>query len=264
MLPKSIYNQYSSLLVGADKFAHAYTFEVTPDYRIVDARVDKALIRVSDNYSYAKIDDLILHSNILFADDLRELYDYSIYLLKNNVSRQRYMYSKEVLDPSRKLIDRFGNNPSNRIISELKVLVNSHLALKAYDMDIPFIYRNNLKNQKIENPEFIKMFSDQEFAQIKCALEAAYGTSYYSDNNEGHYGLNVKAYAHLSTPLRNYSSLFNQRMIANYMLDEDIYNADSELLKHTCEELSSYLNRRVVLNKMYREEVTNKRKILTK
>lgn len=264
MLPINIYNQYSSLLVGADKLVHAYTFEVTPDYKIVEAKVSKAIIRVSDNYSYGKIDDLIFHSNMPFADDLRDLYDYSQYLLKHNVTRQRYMYSKEVLDPSRKLIDRFGNNPSNRIISELKVLVNSHFALEAYKMDIPFMYRNNLKIQKFENPNFMKLFTDPEFSQIKCALESAYGTSYYSDINEGHSGLNVKAYAHLSTPLRKYSSLFDQRMISNYMIYDDIYNVDSELLKQTCGELAKYLNNRIILNKMYREEVSNKRKILTK
>ena len=263
MLPNIIYNNHSSLIVGAEKLVHAYTFEITPEYEIVNVRVERALINVKDNYSYGKIDDLILHNNMPFAEGLRELYSYSMDLLTKNVRRQRYLYSKEVLDPSRKDIDRFGDNPSNRIISELKVLVNSYLALNAYNMNIPFIYRNNLQNKKIDNPDFVKLFNDPEFQHIRYVLHSSFGSSYYSATSEGHYGLDLKTYAHVSTPLRNYSSLFNQRMVANYMIDEDKANVDGETLQILCDDLAKYLNKRIILNKMYAMERSNKKKILT-
>nr|MBP3259039.1 RNB domain-containing ribonuclease [Bacilli bacterium] len=265
MLPKAISSDFGSLRVGADKLVQAFTFEVDPEYTIVDARVDRALIRVNDNYTYGKIDELILNGgNLPFANDLRNLYDYSKYLLGKNVRRQIYMHSKEALDPTRKANDRFGNNPSNRIISELKVLTNSHWALKACEFDIPFIFRNNLKNQKTGNPNFTSIITDPEFVSIKCALAASYGTSYYSALNEGHFGLDVDAYAHIAIPLRNYCAEFNQRMIGNYFLDQDIYNVDADVLRETASSLADYLNERILLNKMYIDECYNKKKMLTK
>ena len=81
MLPKFISNEYSSLRVGADKLVQAFTFEVDPEYKIVNAEVNRAIIRVNDNFSYGKIDELILNGGDLpFANDLRNLYDYSQYL----------------------------------------------------------------------------------------------------------------------------------------------------------------------------------------
>ena len=264
MLPDNIYNEYSSLRAGKDKLVHAYSFEINPEFVIVDTKINKAIIRVRDNYTYDKIDDLILNSELPFADELRKLYDYSKYLLKNNVRRQRYIENKEAIDPSRKLIDRYGNDPSNRIISELKVLVNSYLAMNAFAMDLPFIYRNNLHVDNKIDSHIDTLLGDSEFDKIRSILYSSFGTSYYSDINEGHYGLDLSVYAHVTTPLRNYSSLFNQRMVSNYMLDENFLHADSELLKILSKDLAGHLNKRIVLNKMYTQEIVNKRKTLTK
>lgn len=263
MLPTSIHNDYCSLVTGRDKVAHAYSFEINEDFTIVGVDIKKALIRVKDNYTYDKIDHMILHSDIMFADELRKLYEYSLYLIRNNVRRQRYIENKEIIDPTRKGIDRFGNNPSNRIISELKVLVNSYLAMNALNMNIPFIYRNNLYNNNSISDEMQKKLSDKEFSHIKSVLYSAFSSSYYSDINEGHYGLDLDAYAHVTTPLRNYSSLFNQRMVSSYMLDESI-PSDIETLKILSHDIAGSLNKRIVLNKIYCNEVTNKRKALTK
>ena len=95
-------------------------------------------------------------------------------------------------------------------------------------------------------------------------MAALYGTSYYSAENKGHYGLNVESYAHIAIPIRNYCASFNQRMIGNYFLDQDIYNVDADVLKEVAASLANYLNDRIILNKMYKEEYTNKKKMLTK
>ena len=81
-------------------------------------------------------------------------------------------------------------------------------------------------------------------------------------NQYYNYGLDLKAYAHATTPLRNYSSLFNQRMVTAYMIEDKL---DGDLsLKLLSNDLAKYLNNRLILNKIYTQEVTNKRKALTK
>lgn len=261
MLPNKICNSYSSLIMGSDKLVHAYTFEITPNNKVTNTRIERALIRVKDNYSYDKIDSMINYGNTEFADGLRELYQYSKASYSYNVRRQGYRESKEILDPSRAGVERYGNNPSNRIISELKILTNYTLSKKANKMNIPFIYRNNLQNTKISDPNFVSLFNDSEFERIKYVLYAAFSSSYYSNINEGHYGLDLEVYAHTSIPLRNYSSFFNQRMIDTYMIDEKLDNVDTPALKILCGDISKYLNKRIILNKMYAIECSNKRKI---
>ena len=263
MLPANIHNDYCSLVTVRDKIVHAYSFEINPDFIIISADIKKAIIRVRENYTYDQIDNLILNSDILFADELRKLYEYSLYLIRNNVRRQLYIENKEIIDPTRKYNDRFGNNPSNRIISELKVLVNSYLALNAYNMYIPFIYRNNLYSRFTLDESIKEVLKDKEFTRMKSLLYSSFGSSFYSNNNLGHYGLDVGAYAHVTTPLRNYSSLFNQRMVSSYMINEKV-PADESTLKIISKDLAKHLNQRIVLNKIYCAEVSNKRKTLTK
>lgn len=263
MLPINIHNDYCSLITGRDKIVHAYSFEVNEEFTIVNANVKRAIIRVNDNYTYDKIDDMILHSDTLFANELRILYQYCLYLIRNNVRRQRYIENKEIIDPTRKVIDRFGNNPSNRIVSELKVLTNSYLAINAHNMNIPFIYRNNLYREATMNGDVKKILDDKEFNHIKSVLNSSFSSSYYSDISEGHYGLDLESYAHVTTPLRNYSSLFNQRMVTSCMINDEL-PGEIKTLQILAHDIAKSLNRRIVLNKIYCMELTNKRKALTK
>ena len=257
MLPEYIYSM-SSLFKGVDRLVHAYIFYVDGDYNIKQVETSKAIIRVKDNFSYQQVDKMIYKGENPFDDDLRKLYNFSDYLLSSNESRKKYILNKEALNPERKFQEKYGNSPSSKIVSELKVLTNSYLALNAYKFNVPFIYRNNLSVENNINKEILDEFD------IKSILTSSFKSSYYSDENLGHHGLNLAAYAHATTPLRNYAALFNQRMINNYMLDYDIKNADIWLMKMVSKDLAKYLNRRIVLNKMYVAEMSAKSKILTK
>lgn len=262
MLPKELYNIKCSLNTIEDKYVHVYSFEVDEEFNIIKFMMNKAIIRVSMNYTYQRIDDLILNGDTPFSDELRQLYEFTLYLMKKNSRRQLYIENKEILDPLRRTIDRYGKNPSNRIISELKVLVNSYIAKEASKMDIPFIYRNNFKREIILPNGIKQILKDSEFNQIKSYLCSSFGGSSYSDKNYGHYGLDLDTYAHATTPLRCYSSLFNQRIISNYIIEKDSsYSSD---LYMVTKDLAEHLNERVILNKLYKDEAAHKKKMLTK
>lgn len=260
MLPAEIY-KCSSLNKNKTTLVHAYEIEINDSYEIVNLSVKKAKICVKDNFTYSKIDDLIINGKDEFSDNLRKLDEYTTFLLNNNSRKKYYLEFKKMIDPSKKLRIEYGNNPSNRIISEIKTSINSYLAKQALKSNIPFIYRNNLYNKYSLDDTMKELLCDNLFANAKSIIESSYSSSFYSNECMGHYGLNLDAYAHATTPLRNYSSVFNQRMVSHYMIDDNEIDASLELL---ASDLSRYLNERYVLNKMYMHEVINKRKTLTK
>ena len=119
------------------------------------------------------------------------------------------------------------------IVQEMMIVANEQQALFMAKANVPFIYRNHKASSSAPG-------RDEVNRQVKEALlqrellgmlydrmhlwmnRATYGTELC-----GHYGLNVTAYAHTTSPIRRYVDLVNQRIVkATIMGHPSTYSAD--------------------------------------
>jgi len=125
-------------------------------------------------------------------------------------------------------------SPSRRIVSELMILYNRFAGRFAADNRIPFLYRAQ-KAPERELPELPENGYDHFIAyQVFSMIEPGK----VSLDPDRHFGLGVSAYAPLSSPIRRYGDLLNQRQLASFLQARQLPYRKEEL-----EELLAGLSR---------------------
>ncbi len=116
------------------------------------------------------------------------------------------------------------------IIQECMILANQTLAHYLAERGIPALYRNHaaraiaperkalreLLEGAVIHPEQIN--PERVRATVTLALERAR----YAPTVAGHFGLNLPAYLHATSPLRRYADLVNQRILAAVLREEPL------------------------------------------
>lgn len=263
MLPEEISLNKCSLNMDNSKLVQAYFFEVTPDYEILKMDIQNAMINVSKRYSYKDIDNIVATGK---NHNMQVLYDFANTLNEKNKIRQEYIKSKEHKNPEKQNMDQYKNGYGNIIVSELKVLTNYTLASMVETKGCPFIYRINEKKDIIIPDDVNNIITNkQDYHDLIGPLTTQFGDSSYSAINKGHYGIGLEVYAHVTTPLRNYSSLFNQRIIQRLLIDSDLTDKEVYSLEVIVPTIATHLNKRILLNNECRAEMSNEhKKVLTK
>ena len=156
MLPRELSNGICSLNPGEDRYTLSCSMEITPNAKIIDSDVYKAVIRVTERMSYTDV------QKILDKSDNEVLKKYEKYIshfklmaelatiLKNKRKENGYLNldipeSKIILDENGFAIDvkKYETYFSNEIIEQFMLIANETVAEKFYWLQAPFIYRNH-------------------------------------------------------------------------------------------------------------------------
>ena len=156
MLPRELSNGICSLNAGEDRYTLSCSMEITPNAKIVDSDIYKAVIRVTERMTYTDV------QKILDKSDEEVLKKYEKYIshfelmaelaniLKNKRKENGYLNldipeSKIVLDENGFAIDvkKYETYFSNEIIEQFMLIANEVVAEKFYWIQAPFIYRNH-------------------------------------------------------------------------------------------------------------------------
>lgn len=271
--------QYSSMLVpelvnnltlkrSENRRVIGHFFLFDKSFNCIDFRVKKCLVNISENYDYERANTLLYDSrNIDEVKTLRNIFFASKSLGKLDNAKKEFRRVKQL---KRTIIyeEKDNNSVSSFMIADLMVYLNSTIAtFFSNHPEIPFIYRNNLSNY---GKDVIKrmndiVLSDYDYDSVISYINALCPPSFYSIDNVGHNGLNLKAYCHATNPLRNYCSLEIQRMVEKYIINKDMH-VDEEEAKRVSS-LCEYLNSRMKMNDEYINELNvlcQKQKKLTK
>ena len=263
MLPSTLSDNICSLNKRGIKYVFAYKILLDSSFNILNIKCNNAIIKVHENYTYDYIDNKIENpENDIEYNFYVDLYNCAINLNESKDTILKYHNEKEKLDPNRKEIPKYQNTYSCNIISNIKVFINHYIAKYFYDNNYPFVYRNNIINS---NREVISKINsgcyDKRIINMFDCISKNYFYSYYSHINKGHFGLGLDCYAHASTPIRNYASLFNQRLCQKIMIDKDIEDLEYYNYEKLVVLVSNHLNEQFELNDEY---IENSKKVLTK
>jgi hypothetical protein len=265
MLPVELSNDILSLNNRSYKKAYVFYIDVSNNGEIISFQIKKDAILVNKKTSYEEVNN-VLKNNIQdeFGQTLIYLSEVAYLLKKKNKIKDTYRkledIQKEYVYNNKNEYEK--RTPSEIIVEECMILINNLTAKLFYENGYPFIYRNHLEPENSE--EYKKLLELKENINNNYALKEKYikmvdqvlklyPRAYYSPNNEGHFGLNLKYYSHASSPIRRYPDIVIQRLIDEYILGSPTLNKDiyySKLLEEVC----TYCNERMKENLAYQKE----------
>lgn len=156
MLPRELSNGICSLNAGEDRYTLSCSMEITPNAKIVDSDIYKAVIRVTERMSYTDVQKILDKSD----DEVLKRYEKYIQhfelmaelatILKEKRKENGYLNleipeSKIILDENGFAIDvkKYETYFANEIIEQFMLIANETVAEKFYWLQAPFIYRNH-------------------------------------------------------------------------------------------------------------------------
>lgn len=122
------------------------------------------------------------------------------------------------------------------IVQELMVLSNGELAKYAAHHNIPVLYRNH--TAKPHAPNRMEVVSQLEIALrhpvggidvLRQRMNMTMNKADYGAVLLGHYGLNLPAYLHATSPIRRYADLVNQRQFVRHSKGKTLTYTQDEM-----------------------------------
>ena len=140
-----------------------------------------------------------------------------------------------------------GNTKSEKMIEALAIFMNRYMANFALKNKFPFLYRNHELNSLYkEDLEYyrqilLKEKNSSSYINEINVLKNMYPKSYYDIVNKGHYGLNIPAYTHITSPDRRIADNYNMLMLS-YWLEKKTPDITWYRYELQLKELASYIN----------------------
>lgn len=271
MLPHSLTYDHCSLIKNNYRNVLAHRFVFSKNFDIISFDINKAIIKVDDNFSYSNILDVLNSDDINKMKTFSTMIDIASSLKRNNMYNSYYHIAKSMKkkyeSPDLILPDKYENSHTN-FVDSFMILTNYFVADLFSNLDLPFIYRVNTSNIDLNIPDEInelkKIEESKTSKQIVECIKKLYKPSYYSEYNLGHNGLNLSSYSHVTIPIRNYASLVSQRLESDYLLNRNYTDKDIYYNEEMLHNIVSYLNDRIFYNEEYIKEYKEKNKMLKK
>lgn len=230
MLPPELSENKLSLLENKIRPAVTFRITISSDLDITDFKIKKTAFKNRRKLSYQLADEILAREKPdKEFGHLAECYHLANLLLekrRENGALVLYdfiqgMYTNEegqiIINRNRKL------HMANIIVQEFMILVNSVAAEFFIKKNKQLVLRNHVA--KSTTPPRDEIYNQYVLAKsnpliidtLKKRIELWFEKAEYSTKLRGHYGLNLPAYTHLTSPLRRFPDLVNQYIISSYL-----------------------------------------------
>lgn len=245
-------HRYFSLEQGKTRKVIAFEYLFDQNKRMKELNIFEDKIRVNQNFTYDSITELLLkkRNDKPPIPHMKELYDIIGVLHDSNIYKKKYHLLKQLhyyLNNDTKYRHSEDKN-GYMIVSELKIATNYALAHLLKDAEIPCVYRNN---QFVASEEELAKLeqncnAEDDADRLYREIQNLNIESWYSNQNEGHYGLHLDCYIHATTPVRNFFSLLNLKIIKDIVIHKQFYKIESyqQFIEELMEKQQSKINRR--------------------
>jgi ribonuclease R len=260
MLPSWIVEQDASLLPGHIRPSINIIVDLdnTLDLCKVDVRIGTFFNRAAISYAEASSGQATIEK------DIRDMLILAEAVAEGLFRKRRQTGALAMFDLDRGIAtDENGSlvelNEETRfksylIVSEMMILANIGFATFAIERDIPIIFRNHVP--KLSAPSREEMDQQLHFA------DGAFRSSFiqkmalwferadYSTTTKGHFGLNVPAYCHATSPIRRFVDLMN------HFIFKDWASASKRFSRSETEAIALDINARILRRKEIRSEIS--------
>ena len=266
MLPRELSNGICSLNQDEDRFTLSCSMEINKQGEVVDSKVYKSVIRVTERMSYTDVQKILDRSDEEILNKYKKyINNFDLMSELANILKQKRLEkgylnldipeSKIELDINGHAINvkKYETYFSNEIIEQFMLIANETIAEKFYWLEAPFIYRVH-EEPDIEKVKELNKFLSNMKLKIKTNGEKIYSKAFaqvldevkerpeervisnlvlrtlklarYESENKGHFGVASKYYCHFTSPIRRYPDLFIHRIISEYL--DTNYNVQNE------------------------------------
>jgi len=131
------------------------------------------------------------------------------------------------------------------IIQELMILTNMAVAMFAVEQNIPFLYRNHqARSAAPDRAVIMQQIADAtsmpivDLSRLQQRTHLLFDKAFYGPKLLGHYGANLVAYAHFTSPIRRYADLSIHQQLRAHLKGRPLpytEEAFAEIGKHLSE-----------------------------
>lgn len=266
MLPKILSNVVCSLNPNIDHLAKTVKLEIDKTGKVIDYEVFNSIIRSDMKMSYEKVNKLLdgFEVDPAYMPHYKTLIQMAMLaniLQKRRLERGYLCFESDDIEFE---YDAYGKvigikerdkGQAQLMIENFMLLANEYMAEFAFNLDVPFIYRNhempeidkisrlreelkgyshyvaklrNVQNPKIFQQLIIKLTENKtpdEIMMISKLMLRSMNRADYSSTSAGHYGLALENYATFTSPIRRLPDLLNH-FIIGMILDGKIEKLD--------------------------------------
>lgn len=262
MLPENLSLERYSLQCNQDRASLVFQCDIANDGQVSNPQFVPALIQSHGKFSYAQVAALLEGRDFTTPDSLSDTTPYKDQLVELQAcTQQLHAYRKQhfivnqnhndvalYLNDSGKLerIEKIERNCAHNIVEEAMLLTNRCAGdfLAQHNAGL-FVnhrgYRNERRedieallsektNTKIEKTETLESYiktiqllqSDTELQPLLAIQQRFLEASHLSVESQPHFGLGFSHYATITSPIRRYQDLYNQRTILHILAGKKV------------------------------------------
>lgn len=241
MLPREISETRSTLAAGMARQAMLIHLQFDRAGQVLHADVALDEVVVARRLAYSDVPRIALDG----ADELNTPISNAIGLASQLLQNRRARGALAIYDQKRMLLtDEEGRIRQHApdtmvghiVVQEFMIAANAAVAEIAATREIPFLFRTH--EPRISAPRGVAAAESFEawmaggvdsIAAASQRLNLVVKKARYSSELRGHYGLNLPAYAHVTSPLRRYSDLVDQRQLVAHVRGRPLPYTQHEL-----------------------------------
>ncbi len=260
MFPKRFSNNLLSLLENKERKTITISISIDKNGVIHQARFNKTILISQQKLSYEKSAMILEEPKNPLHDMLNKCHNLAqnlfqkrkkrgaitIYSLRNRITTTE--------DGLVRMLKPEESYNSHILIQEFMILTNQIVARFFAENDIPALYRNHTAKSFAPKREMLindvnSVVNSLDYGRIETMVEKfalIFNKANYSPVIEGHYALNLPAYAHFTSPIRRYADLVNLRQLSAFIDGEDLPYSFEQL-----QEIGGHIN---AVTLKYKEE----------
>jgi len=222
MFHPSLSENLLSLCKGQDRAVLTFQLKVDLNYKITDTEIYRSVINVNENLSYDDVDIRIKNQDEAWAKLWRFcLYQKELRKAKGALDLDRAEVKLDITDPDNIIIKSVRlNTPATLMIQELAILTNHQAAVYARDHYLNCLFRTQPPyslNRELDETDSISL-RDIYIQPARISLKP-----------DGHSALGLDCYLQVTSPIRRFLDLVNQKIILAQLADQEI-GVDNEVL----------------------------------
>lgn len=209
---------------------------------VVDLAVKRILAKTSARLSYLRADEILSDKRNVLHSKINRMWS-----LAKRLYARRHARAGALFDPASGLYTTEEGvmaqlavkerHQSHLIVMELMILANSSLALHCRARSVPILYRNHkpqdhscgFRAEVLRELASIHADSFKAATERMISLGARIGPAVVGPECEGHWGLDLPAYAWFTSPLRRYVDLVNLRALVDGTVAPDLAGLGARL-----------------------------------